>query len=131
VPSPGCVALHVLSNLRHEPSGLRRPHRLGELALRLRGQHVKAYQKAVRSLAGWLAQYHPDVGPAELERQHIRGWLVEVRETLSSSTARVGSLQSGTSAGGWRARARLSGLRLSKLAGLKVADVNLRDRMSM
>jgi hypothetical protein len=60
----------------------------------------------------WLAQYHPDVGPAELDRQHIRGWLVEVRETRSSSTAWVGSLQSGTSAGGCRARARLSGLRL-------------------
>jgi site-specific recombinase XerD len=49
---------------------------------------VKAYQKAVRSLADWLAEHHPEVGPVELERQHIRGWLVEVRETHSSNTAR-------------------------------------------
>jgi hypothetical protein len=49
---------------------------------------VKAYQNAVRSLAGWLAEHHPEVGPAELDRQHIRGWLVEVRERRSSNTAR-------------------------------------------
>jgi integrase/recombinase XerC len=62
-----------------------------ELALRADGyaaNTVKAYQNAVRSLAGWLAEHHPDVGPAELERQHIRGWLVEVRERHSSNTAR-------------------------------------------
>ena len=86
-----------------------------ELALRAdgyAGNTVKAYQNAVRSLADWLAEHHPEVGPAQLDRQHIRGWLVEVRETRSSSTARVRSLRSGTSAGGCRARARLSGLRL-------------------
>jgi integrase/recombinase XerC len=49
---------------------------------------VKAYQNAVRSLAGWLAEHHPEVGPAGLDRQHIRGWLVEVRERHSSNTAR-------------------------------------------
>jgi site-specific recombinase XerD len=54
-----------------------------ELALRADGyaaNTVKAYQNAVRSLAGWLAKHHPEVRPAELERRHIRGWLVEVRE---------------------------------------------------
>ena len=54
-----------------------------ELALRADGyaeNTVKAYQKAVRSLADWLAEHHPEVGPAELNRRHIRGWLVEVRE---------------------------------------------------
>jgi integrase len=62
-----------------------------ELALRADGyaaNTVKAYQNAARSLAGWLAEHHPEVGPAELERQHIRGWLVEVRERHSSNTAR-------------------------------------------
>jgi Phage integrase, N-terminal SAM-like domain len=49
---------------------------------------VKAYQNAVRSLADWLAEHHPEVGPAELDRQHLRGWLVEVREGHSSNTAR-------------------------------------------
>ena len=44
-----------------------------ELALRADGyaaNTVKAYQNAVRSLADWLAELHPDVGPAELDRQH-------------------------------------------------------------
>jgi site-specific recombinase XerD len=62
-----------------------------ELALRADGyadNTVKAYRNGVRSLAGWLAEHHPEVGPAELDRQHVRGWLVEVRQTRSSSTAR-------------------------------------------
>jgi site-specific recombinase XerD len=62
-----------------------------ELALRADGHAdntVKAYQNAVRSLASWLAEHHPEVGPADLNRQHIRGWLVEVRERHSSNTAR-------------------------------------------
>jgi hypothetical protein len=52
-----------------------------ELALRAGGyadKTVRSYQNAVRSLAGWLAEHHRKVGPAELERQHIRGWLVIV-----------------------------------------------------
>lgn len=39
-----------------------------ELALRADGYAngtVKAYQNAVRSLAGWLAEDHPDIGPVE------------------------------------------------------------------
>jgi site-specific recombinase XerD len=62
-----------------------------ELALRADGytaNTVKAYQDAVRSLAGWLAEHHPEVGRAELDCQHIRGWLVELRERHSSNTAR-------------------------------------------
>jgi site-specific recombinase XerC len=34
------------------------------------------------------AEHHPDVGPVELDRQHIRGWLVDLRESRSSNTAR-------------------------------------------
>jgi Phage integrase, N-terminal SAM-like domain len=49
---------------------------------------VKAHQNAVRSLAEWLADHHPDVGPTDLDRQHIRGWLVDLRESRSSNTAR-------------------------------------------
>jgi site-specific recombinase XerD len=62
-----------------------------ELALRADGyadNTVKAYQKAVRSLAEWLGEHYPEVGPVELDRQHIRGWLVDIRETRSNSTAR-------------------------------------------
>jgi hypothetical protein len=46
-----------------------------ELALRADGyadNTVKAYQKAVQSLADWLAERHPEVGPIKLDRQHIR-----------------------------------------------------------
>ena len=49
---------------------------------------VTAYQNAVRSLGGWLAEHHPGVAPAGLDRDHVRGWLVHLRETRSSSTAR-------------------------------------------
>jgi site-specific recombinase XerD len=62
-----------------------------ELALRADGyadNTVTAYQNAVRNLAGWLAEHYPGVGPADLDRDHVRGWLVHLRETRSSSTAR-------------------------------------------
>ena len=155
-----------------------------ELALRADGyadNTVKAYQNAVRSLADWLAEHHPEVGPAELDRQHIRGWLVEVRKRRSSNTARgwfagvrhfcrwlqsEGEADQDATAGirtpapgdpetpvlsDADPRALLStcagtdftarrdtaiimlfldgGLRLSELAGLRVADVDLRDRI--
>jgi integrase len=129
----------------------------------------------------WLAGHHPEVGPVELDRQHIRGWLVEIRETRSNSTARgwfagvrhfcrwlqsEGETDRDATAGirtpppgdpetavlsdeelrtllatcgGADFMGRLdtaiimllldSGLRLSELAGLQVADVDLRDRI--
>jgi len=62
-----------------------------ELALRADGysdNSVRAYQNAVRSLAAWLDRSHDGIGPADLTRDHIRGWLVCVRETHSANTAR-------------------------------------------
>ena len=88
-----------------------------ELALRADGyaaNTVTAYQNAVRSLAGWLAEHHPDVGPAELERQHIRGWLVEVRDrhafrhTWAHAFRAAGGNEGDLMLlGGWRSRAML------------------------
>lgn len=63
-----------------------------QLALRADGYSantVASYRLALQSLTAWLAATHPDVGPAELDRDHVRGWLVYLRETASSSTARA------------------------------------------
>jgi integrase/recombinase XerC len=50
---------------------------------------VTSYGKAMRSLMAWLAEHHPNLSPAELERGHLRGWLAEVRRTRSGATART------------------------------------------
>jgi len=64
-----------------------------ELALRADGYSdstVRSYRQAVASLAAWLDETgQGDIGPADLGRDHIRGWLVHRRESASSSTARA------------------------------------------
>lgn len=141
----------------------------------------RSYVDAVRSLAAWLAETDPGIGPAEVTRDHIRGWIVHTRETRSSSTARgrfsglrhffrwaaeegevptdptqgvktpapgspktpvLNAAQAralieaakGSDFAARRDRAILlmfldGGLRLAELAGLKVADVDLKDRL--
>jgi site-specific recombinase XerD len=49
---------------------------------------VRAYTRALGQLARWLAVEHPDVGPVDVTRDHVRGWLVHVRTVNSSGTAR-------------------------------------------
>lgn len=49
---------------------------------------MKAYPNALRQLAVWLAVHHPGVAPAEVTRNQIRAWIVHVRESSSSGTAR-------------------------------------------
>lgn len=155
-----------------------------QLALEADGasQNTRAtYRKAVDILASWLAEEHPEVGPAELGRDHVRGWLVHVRQTRSASTARAwfsgvrsfcrwlvdeGEAAEDATAGvktprpsephtpvlsevelrrllrtvegadfGSRRDAAIlllfldAGLRLSELAGLTLADVDLADRV--
>lgn len=49
---------------------------------------IRSYTRAMASFAEWLAVNHPDVGPAEATREHVRGWIVHTRDTTSSGTAR-------------------------------------------
>lgn len=49
---------------------------------------VASYTRALGNLATWLHEQHPDVGPLEMDRNHIRGWIVYQRNRTSSSTAR-------------------------------------------
>jgi site-specific recombinase XerD len=50
---------------------------------------VASYLVSLASLTGWLDAHAPDVAPGELGREHVRGWLVHVRTTRSSATARA------------------------------------------
>lgn len=47
------------------------------------------YTQALDRLAGWLAEQQPGTGPGEVTRDLVRGWIVHVRDTTSSSTARA------------------------------------------
>ena len=49
---------------------------------------VRTYGQAVRSLRAWLDASGVEVGPAHLERAHVRGWLAEIRRTKAQATAR-------------------------------------------
>lgn len=62
-----------------------------DLSLRADGyatNTIRSYRVGLASFAAWLHREHPDVGPAEASRDHVRGWIVEVRENSSSGTAR-------------------------------------------
>jgi site-specific recombinase XerC len=47
------------------------------------------YRKAVASLAGWMAAEHPELGPVDLDRDLVRGWLAWLRRASSSATAKA------------------------------------------
>lgn len=49
---------------------------------------LTSYMRAVASFAAWLAEHHPEVDAASVRRDHVRGWVVHVRESASSGTAR-------------------------------------------
>lgn len=48
---------------------------------------LRTYQAGLASLTAWLAATHPDLAPAELDRQHVRGWIADVRERRGATTA--------------------------------------------
>jgi len=47
-----------------------------------------SYRKAVTLLAGWLGEHHRDTGPADVTRDHVRAWVVDLRDRTSTGTAR-------------------------------------------
>jgi len=62
-----------------------------ELAMRADGyatNTLRSYRNAVMEFSEWLAVNHPDVGPTEVRRDHVRAWVVFARETTTSGTAR-------------------------------------------
>lgn len=62
-----------------------------ELTLRADGyaaNTLRSYLAAMANLVGWLAEHHPGVGPLDVTRDHARAWVVHLRETTSSGTAR-------------------------------------------
>jgi site-specific recombinase XerD len=48
---------------------------------------LRTYRAGVTSLCAWIVANHPDLAPAELDRNHIRGWVAEVRERNGATTA--------------------------------------------
>jgi site-specific recombinase XerD len=61
-----------------------------ELTIRADGyspKTLRTYQAGLASLTGWLAEHHPDLAPAELDRAQVRGWIAHVRERNGASTA--------------------------------------------
>jgi site-specific recombinase XerD len=62
-----------------------------ELALRADGyaaNTLASYRKALTEFSEWLAAQHHGLGPSEVDRSHVRAWIVHVRERTSSGTAR-------------------------------------------
>jgi site-specific recombinase XerD len=62
-----------------------------DLALRADGyakNTLTSYANALRRLTNWLALHHEGVGPVDVNRNHLRAWIVDTREAQSSGTAR-------------------------------------------
>lgn len=49
----------------------------------------RSYAHAMRSLTEWLAEYADAPAPGEVTRDHVRGWVVHVRETKTANSART------------------------------------------
>lgn len=70
---------------------------------------VKAYQNAVRSLADWLAEHHPKVGPGGADLRALLATCAGTDFTARRDASIIMLFLDG-------------GLRLSELAGLQVAE---------
>lgn len=62
-----------------------------ELALRADGyadNTCRSYLGSIGHFAGWFGEHFPGLGVDDATRDHMRAWVVHVRETRSSGTAR-------------------------------------------
>lgn len=62
-----------------------------DLSLRADGYAANtllSYRAGLANFAAWLRELDPSIGPADVTREHIRGWIVYARETRSPNTAR-------------------------------------------
>lgn len=48
----------------------------------------RSYAYGMRDYTTWLAEHAPGVGPLDVTRDHVRGWLVWCRDSKSQNTAR-------------------------------------------
>lgn len=49
---------------------------------------LRSYRLALDHFADWLSEHHDGVAPADVTRDHIRGWVADLRETRAPGTAR-------------------------------------------
>lgn len=49
---------------------------------------LDSYRRALTNFATWMYGEDPAVGPLEMTRDHVRAWIVHVRDTTSSGSAR-------------------------------------------
>jgi site-specific recombinase XerD len=62
------------------------------LALRSDGyarNTLLTYRRALQDFAAWYAEEHPGLGPCDIDRDHLRLWIVHMRDTVSRATAGV------------------------------------------
>ncbi len=62
------------------------------LALRSDGyahNTLLTYKRALEDFAAWFAAEYPGLGPCDIGRDHLRLWIVQMRDTVSPATAGV------------------------------------------
>ncbi len=62
------------------------------LALRSDGyakNTLLTYKRALQDFAGWYAKEHPGLGPCDIDRDHLRLWIVKLRDSVAPATASV------------------------------------------
>ena len=50
---------------------------------------IRSYTAGTRHLAAWILRADPDVGPTDITRDHVRGWMRDMHSECSRSTVRT------------------------------------------